>query len=94
MYLHILFELGVLGFVNFLVLFYEILRQLIKVYNNLSQTYTKALVLGSIGCVIVFLVYGLVDEPFRAHFAPYCLFFLLGVSFRFIEDNYGSDVQK
>jgi len=94
MYLHILFELGVLGFMSFLLLFYEILRQLSKAYNNLSQTYTKALVLGSIGSVIVFLVYGLVDEPFRAHFAPYCLFFLLGVSFRFIEDNYGSDVQK
>lgn len=93
MYLHILFELGILGLLTFLVLFYKILEWLIKVYYLSQEKFVKSLILGTIGSVIVFLVYGFVDEPFRAHFAPYVLFFLLGVSFNLAKDQ-GFDTQK
>jgi O-antigen ligase len=93
MYLHILFELGILGLLTFLVLFYKILEWLIKAYYLSQEKFVKSLILGIIGSVIVFLVYGFVDEPFRAHFAPYVLFFLLGVSFNLAKDQ-GFDTQK
>jgi putative inorganic carbon (HCO3(-)) transporter len=93
MYLHILFELGILGLLTFLVLFYKILEWLIKAYYLSQEKFVKSLTLGTIGSVIVFLVYGFVDEPFRAHFAPYVLFFLLGVSFNLAKDQ-GFDTQK
>jgi len=93
MYLHILFELGILGLLTFLVLFYKILEWLIKTYYLSQEKFVKSLTLGTIGSVIVFLVYGFVDEPFRAHFAPYVLFFLLGVSFNLAKDQ-GFDTQK
>ena len=93
MYLHILFELGILGLLTFLVLFYKILEWLIKAYYLSQEKFVKSLILGTIGSVIVFLVYGFVDEPFRAHFAPYVLFFLLGVSFNLAKDQ-GFDTQK
>jgi putative inorganic carbon (HCO3(-)) transporter len=93
MYLHILFELGILGLLTFLVLFYKILEWLIKVYYLSQEKFVKSLILGTIGSVIVFLIYGFVDEPFRAHFAPYVLFFLLGVSFNLAKDQ-GFDTQK
>ena len=93
MYLHILFELGILGLSTFLVLFYKILEWLIKAYYLSQEKFVKSLILGTIGSVIVFLVYGFVDEPFRAHFAPYVLFFLLGVSFNLGKDQ-GFDTQK
>lgn len=92
-YLHILFELGILGLLTFLVLFYKILEWLIKAYYLSQEKFVKSLILGTIGSVIVFLVYGFVDEPFRAHFAPYVLFFLLGVSFNLAKDQ-GFDTQK
>jgi putative inorganic carbon (HCO3(-)) transporter len=93
MYLHILFELGILGLLTFLVLFYKILEWLIKVYYLSQEKFVKSLILGTIGSVIVFLIYGFVDEPFRAHFAPYVLFFLLGISFNLAKDQ-GFDTQK
>jgi len=93
MYLHILFELGILGLLAFLVLFYKILEWLIKAYYLSQEKFVKSLIVGTIGSVIVFLSYGFVDEPFRAHFAPYVLFFLLGVSFNLAKDQ-GFDTQK
>jgi len=74
-------------------LFYKILEWLIKAYYLSQEKFVKSLILGTIGSVIVFLVYGFVDEPFRAHFAPYVLFFLLGVSFNLGKDQ-GFDTQK
>ncbi len=82
MYLHILFEVGVLGFLAFIYLFYLLLKNLLKLYFSIDSTFEKNLILGSFGSVSVFLIYGLVDEPFRAHFAPYVLFFLLAVGYR------------
>ncbi|MCS7230662.1 MAG: O-antigen ligase family protein [Elusimicrobiota bacterium] len=85
MYLHILFEVGVLGLGLFLYLFLEVLKNLISIYKLSTDVYYKTFSLGVLGSVIVFLVYGLVDEPFRAHYAPYVLFFLLSLNYNFSE---------
>jgi O-antigen ligase len=82
MYLHIMFELGVVGLILFLYLFYEMIKNLLMIYNSTTENFVKFLSLGALGSIIVFLIYGLVDEPFRAHFAPYGLFFLLSISYR------------
>lgn len=82
MYLHILFELGFLGMTVFLWLFFEFLRGLLKIYETTDDDFTKYFTLGTVGSIIVFLVYGFVDEPFRAHFAPYVLFYLTSLSYR------------
>jgi len=94
MYLHIFFELGILGLICFLFLFYKILKWLIKIYYLSYEKFLKVMILGSIGSVIVFLIYGMVDEPFRAHFAPYVLFFLLGISFNLGKNYKDFEMQK
>ncbi len=82
MYLHVLFELGIVGLLCFLYMFYLIIKGLLNLYFLNNELFEKYLILGCIGSLVVFLVYGLVDEPFRAHFAPYVLFFLLSISYR------------
>lgn len=88
MYLHLLFETGVAGLGVFLIMFYFVIKNLFNLFTIL-QDFDKILVLGVIGSVVVFLSYGLVDEPFRAHFAPYVEFFLLSLGFKM-----GEFVQK
>lgn len=83
MYLHILFETGIAGLFFFLVLFYYKIKTFIQLYLFTQDLFNKMLVLSVLGSIFVFLIYGLVDEPFRAHFAPYVLFFLTSVSYRF-----------
>ncbi|MCS7227615.1 MAG: hypothetical protein NZ839_01470, partial [Endomicrobia bacterium] len=63
------------------ILFYLNLAGLWSLYKSL-QGFDKVVVLGIIGSVVVFLCYGLVDEPFRAHFAPYVQFFLISIGYR------------
>ncbi|MCX7957024.1 MAG: O-antigen ligase family protein [Endomicrobia bacterium] len=81
MYLHILFELGIIGFLSFCHMFFNIFK---KIFLNYLKTsgFTKYLNLGVLSSGLIFLVYGLVDEPFRAHFAPYVFFFLIGISYQ------------
>lgn len=81
MYLHILFENGILGLFSFFCLFFKLIRNLIKIYYNSQEKYVRNFSLGVLGSVLVFLVYGFVDEPFRAHYAPYVLFFLISSSY-------------
>lgn len=82
MYLHILFETGIVGLMFFLYLLYLLIKTSLKSYFLTDTSFERILLLGNFGSLVVFLVYGFVDQPFRAHFAPYVLFFLLAVSYR------------
>ncbi|MFN3551303.1 MAG: O-antigen ligase family protein [Endomicrobiia bacterium] len=82
MYLTRIFETGVVGLVIFFLIFYFFLKDIYKFYVLSKDEFIKFFHLGVIGSITTFLVYGFVDEPFRAHFSPYLLFLLVSLSYK------------
>jgi len=79
-YLHMAGEIGLFGFIVFLIFLFLIFKQVFNCYFNFKDQYLRAVSLSLIACLFAFLINGLTETSLYNSRVAMIFWFLIGIS--------------